>query len=100
MHDLHNIDYTVDCLIHASLKEYCMQIKNYQKKLMHNDLHVYAFSTECTEWQLKYSFKSEKFHKCINKCTTIFKPFRAWDNYICGADISSFVKQLVSVIVM
>lgn len=52
MHDLHNIDYTVDCLIHASLKEYCMQIKNYQKKLMHNDLHVYAFSTE---WQLKYS---------------------------------------------
>lgn len=55
MHDLHNIDYTVDCLIHASLKEYCMQIKNYQKKLMHNDLHVYAFSTECTEWQLKYS---------------------------------------------
>lgn len=67
---------------------------------MHNDLHVYAFSTECTEWQLKYSFKSEKFHKCINKCTTIFKPFRAWDNYICGADISSFVKQLVSVIVM
>lgn len=41
--------------IHASLKEYCMQIKNYQKKLMHNDLHVYAFSTECTEWQLKYS---------------------------------------------
>lgn len=55
MHDLHNIDYTVDCLIHASLKEYCMQIKNYQKKLMHNDLHVYAYSTECTEWQLKYS---------------------------------------------
>lgn len=22
---------------------------------MHNDLHVYAFSTDCTEWQLKYS---------------------------------------------
>lgn len=94
MHDLHNIDYTVDCLIHASLKEYCMQIKNYQKKLMHNDLHVYAFSTECTEWQLKYSNQKNFTSVLINV------PFRAWDNYICGADISSFVKQLVSVIVM
>lgn len=55
MHDLHNIDYTVDCLIHASLKEYCMQQRIIRKKIMHNDLHVYAFSTECTEWQLKYS---------------------------------------------
>lgn len=86
--------YTVDCLdLCKSAGINCVQIKNYQDKLMHYDLHVYAFSmTEvgslvCTKWQLKYSY--QKFIILIH--TTIFKPFRACDNYFCGADIFSFV---------
>lgn len=77
-----------------------MQIKNYQKELMHNDLHVYAFSTECTEWQLKYSNQKNFTSVLINVLQFSSHLGLNWDNCICGADISSFVKQLVSVIVM
>lgn len=43
--------YTVDCLdLCKSAGINCVQIKNYQDKLMHYDLHVYAFSM--TGWFL------------------------------------------------